>query len=917
MPTCVRNDSTSASGSTSATSAPPTTIAERLRANYTAGDVADFLRLLHDSHNDEVLTYRELLDRAAGYAAMYAREGLSAGDRVVVALRHGVDLYAAFTGALLGGFVPTMFPFPSPKTSPAEHRKTLAALFENADPHLLVTYPELRDLCSAERIAPESITVFCTDEQLPRAAFVDVDALTDPDDIAFLQYSSGTTGLKKGVAISHRALLWQVDQYARAIQLSDHDRIVSWLPLYHDMGLIACLLMPLLHRVPLVAMCPFEWVRRPASWLHAVSGHHATLSWLPNFAYSFLARSVRDEELDDVDLSSLRGVVNCSEPILDASHAAFHERFEPYGFRAAAFAASYALAENTFAATSGGFGQPLTRDCVDATALARDTRAVPCSATAPTKRIIVSSGRPLPDTQITIVDENGAALPPRRVGEIVLRSPCLLREYYRNPSATRAALRDGRCFTGDAGYLADGELFVIGRLRDMIVIRGQNIYPQDIEALVSETPGVIPGRVAAIAAENESLGTNDLVVLAETHESRERQRETICSTIRQRVAEATEVTPAEVRLFEHMWLRKSTSGKISRNVNRERYLALIAEQREPVERVSRPPGTQDVPPSDEQVSHRVRKCVQSVLRGTALAQSSSLRDGETLISSGLIDSLRLAALIATIESEFSLRILPDALADVANVDTVNAWTRLIERLGAEGNEGGQSAPPPSSAPRSRDDVALHTGEPRTPRRSTGLWTTYYKWVFRWRGIRFGRGLRVLGPLLLRIDGHARNIEIGDNVTLMPGVDLKVRENGRIILHDGAVLDTNVRLVAANDARIELGQDAQIAMGCIVNAGADIIIGARTAVAGYCTIIASEHRYLGPEPFMQQGYEHTPVYIGQDVWIAANAFINRGSRIGDGAVISTGSIVNGDVPARAVVAGQPARIVRFRAAPFGG
>ncbi|RMF73104.1 MAG: hypothetical protein D6744_16075 [Planctomycetota bacterium] len=874
------------------------------------------------------MSYSALLRRAADYAALYRREGLSAGDRVVIALRHSVDLYAAFVGALLGGFVPAMFPFPSPKTRADDYRRSLAALFDNARPHLFVTYPDLADKCQSAGLAPAGLRMYCTDEPLPPGSPDRIGAEPSPDDTAFLQYSSGTTGLKKGVAISHRALLWQVDQYARAIRLTPRDRIVSWLPLYHDMGLIACLMTPLLHRVPLVALCPFEWVRRPASWLHAASIHRATLSWLPNFAYSFLARSVRDEELRGVDLSSLRGVVNCSEPILDASHVAFLRRFEPYGLRASALAASYALAENTFAATSGGFGDSLVRDIIDGVALARDGHAVPCSPESPTARVLVSSGRALPETEIAIVNEHGAELPERRVGEIVLRSPCLLREYYRNPDATRVALRGGRYFTGDAGYIADGELFVIGRLRDLIVIRGQNIYPQDIEAIVNDVRGVIPGRVAAVAVDNDALGTRDLVVLAETHETDAKRRERIRSQIRERIAAATEVAPADVRLFEHMWLRKSTSGKISRSINRERYLALRdenggashdtcgAHETNDAARSSKIRASKEVADADATLQ-RVRRCVNAVI-GDGRRAGASLDDHGALITSGTIDSLRLAELIAAIEAEFDVSIPPAALAEISKIDTIAAWSGLIERLTTIGRDERRptqsldSSESRVAVPRRPEDVVLRTGEPRAVRRASGFWTRYYRWVFWRRGVRCGRGLRVLGPLLLRIDGSARNIEIGDNVTLMPGVDLKVRENGRIILHDGVVLDTGARLVAANDARIELGEDAQIAMGCIINAGADVIIGARTAVAGYCTIIASEHRYLGPEPFMRQGYDHTPVYIGQDVWIATHALINRGSRIGDGAVISAGSIVKGDVPPRAVVAGRPARVIRFRA-----
>ena len=206
------------------------------------------------------------------------------------------------------------------------------------------------------------------------------------------------------------------------------------------------------------------------------------------------------------------------------------------------------------------------------------------------------------------------------------------------------------------------------------------------------------------------------------------------------------------------------------------------------------------------------------------------------------------------------------------------------------------------------DVDGYTGQPRF---KAGFWTFYYKLVFRYHGIRFGRGLRVMGPLMLRLYGDPSNITIGANVTLMPWVDLKIREQGRITLGAGVVLDSMVRLVAANDAEIRLGDRVQLAIGNVVNAGTDVIIGRDSVTAGYCTILASEHKTASAKPILSQGYDHRPIYVGADVWIAANVLIRPGSRIGNGAVIGAQAIVSGDIPAGAIAAGQPARAIKFR------
>jgi|GEM_PF-288153 len=213
----------------------------------------------------------------------------------------------------------------------------------------------------------------------------------------------------------------------------------------------------------------------------------------------------------------------------------------------------------------------------------------------------------------------------------------------------------------------------------------------------------------------------------------------------------------------------------------------------------------------------------------------------------------------------------------------------------------------TGVPMSPADIPMKLSDDKPINSSKGFWTCYYKCLFRSKGIKHGPGLRVLGPIILRLDGDPKNITIGKNVTIMPMVDLKIRENGKIILHDGVALDTMARLVAAKEGRIELGDEAQVAMGCIINAGDDVIIGRRTLFSGFCTIIASEHNFRSNQPIMDQGYRRAPVYIGGDVWIAANVLIRPGSRIGNKAVIGAKSIVAGDIPANAVAMGNPCRV----------
>ncbi len=547
------------------------------------------------------------------------------------------------------------------------------ALLVNARPRLVVSDPQWCALLE-DRSGPNGCAAFVSPSDKTAGAS-GISATPVPDDIAFLQYSSGTTGLKKGVAITHRALLWQIDAYAEAIGMRDRDVVVSWLPLYHDMGLIACLFFPLLRRVPLVALSPFDWVRRPGLLLRAVSDFRGTLCWLPNFAFSFLARNVSQRDLEGIDLSSLRGVVNCSEPISASSHRAFLKVFVPRGLRPDSIAASYALAENTFAVTSGGFGKSVVEDTIDREIFAREGRAVSVGSVPSfpgAVRTWVGSGRPLPATRIEIVDEEGRVLPERHVGEILLRSPCLMREYHRNPEATAAALRVGVLRTGDIGYLAGEELFVTGRKKDLIIVGGQNVYPQDVESTLHDLPGVVPGRSVAFGIADEERGTERLVVMAETTCDGPDEKERIRGLIFERVTSETLVTPSDVCVVPPRFLLKSTSGKIARAANRDRYLEMI--------RGTEPEAWTSSPEVEAHpLIESVRRCVIESLDRSPVTRGRRPRDDESIVASGLIDSLELASVILAVENACDMRFPSTAIANLSHFDTIQRIVALVEK----------------------------------------------------------------------------------------------------------------------------------------------------------------------------------------------------------------------------------------------
>lgn len=547
---------------------------KNLLASFT--DVPDRVAIhLVGEQGDQAVSYKELIQGSYQYALSLGQVGIGQGEVVIIILQHGVDLIHAFFGSILYGAIPSIMPFLTEKLSPDKYRQSLAALIEITKPAAIISYPEFMSEVEGAISEGNSVSVVINSSKIPTQRDVDIANLpgmnSSPEDVVLLQHSSGTTGLQKGVALSHRAVINQVQTYAEAINMTLDDVVVSWLPLYHDMGLIAGFIMPILLRTTLVLMSPFEWVRAPYKLMTAISKYRGTLAWLPNFAYNFCAQKIRDRDLEGVDLSSWRAVINCSEPMSWHSHQIFLERFRPYGFDAQALATCYAMAENVFAVTQGGIGGPVNVDEIDLRVMQEERLAVAPKGQGPSFKML-SAGKPINNTRVRVVDEKSADLPERHIGEIVLQSDCMLTGYFNRKGLTEKAFHDGWYLTGDLGYLADGELYVTGRKKEMIIVGGKNIYPQDLEEVAAEVEGVHPGRVVAFGLFNEDAGTEDVVVVAETDIVEPEQRRRIAMDIRKRVNQGSDIALRYVEVVDRMWLLKTSSGKVARSANREKYV---------------------------------------------------------------------------------------------------------------------------------------------------------------------------------------------------------------------------------------------------------------------------------------------------------------------------------------------------------
>jgi fatty-acyl-CoA synthase len=521
--------------------------------------------------------FRAAVDRyAAGLTALGVRER----DLVVIAHGQELDAICAFWGALIAGAVPSLFPVLTEKLDRGLYFSQMAQLIAHSGARAVLTSDAL-----AAELAPRIACPVHGSSRL--AAAVGEATLETPrllslsaSDVAFLQHSSGTTGLQKGVALSHRAVLNQLASYGDALGLRPDDVVVSWLPLYHDMGLVAGFLLPLVAGIPLVLMSPFDWVSHPALLFRAIHEHRGTLCWLPNFAYNHCARRVRQRDMEGLSLGGMRAFVNCSEPVREGSHQAFLARFAACGLRPEQLAVSYAMAENVFAATQTPPGRPPRRDPVDRKTLERDGVAQPPAADGEDVLINVSCGPPIAGVEVRVLDAAGGALGERRVGELAVRSDSMLTGYYKRPDLDAVALHEGWYRTGDLGYVADGEVYVVGRKKDLIINGGRNLFPQDIEAIVNTVAGVHQGRAVAFGVPDEREGTELVAVVAEVDAPPERHA-VLTQAIREAVSAGAGVTATFVRLVDSKWLIKTSSGKIARHANREKWLAELGRQDAP------------------------------------------------------------------------------------------------------------------------------------------------------------------------------------------------------------------------------------------------------------------------------------------------------------------------------------------------
>jgi len=529
------------------------------------------------------ISYGNLSASAAAVAGGLRRGGLAPGEAVAIMLPTGPEYFTAFLGTLLAGGVAVPIYPPASRTGLEEHLRRQAGILRNALAVVLITVPEASTLGRLLRAQVPSLRQVVTTGDLPPGpAGSGTLPVVAAADTALLQYTSGSTGDPKGVILAHHHLLANIRAMGGAADAGPGDLFVSWLPLYHDMGLIGAWLAGLYYGFPLAVMSPLDFMARPGRWLRAISDQHATLSAAPNFGYELCLRRISDQELAGVDLSAWRLAFDGSETVSPATISRFTVRFAPYGLRPEAVTPAYGLAEAGLAVTFPPLGRGPLIDTIGRAALARAGQAVPASgqpAPAAARREtgdtlqVTSCGGPLPGYQLRVVDTAGRELGERREGRIEFAGPSATPGYFRNEAATQVLRRGPWVDTGDLGYLAGGELYLTGRVKDIIVRRGRNLHPDETEEAVGQLPGVEHGGVALFGCPDPGTGTERLVLVAETRLPDSGELAALRGRITALAATLLGVPPDEVVLTAPGSVPKTASGKTRRAATRERYLA--------------------------------------------------------------------------------------------------------------------------------------------------------------------------------------------------------------------------------------------------------------------------------------------------------------------------------------------------------
>jgi 1-acyl-sn-glycerol-3-phosphate acyltransferase len=519
----------------------------------------------------EQMTYADLRQGAAKTGGGLLDLGLQPGQTVAIMLPTGMDYFYSFMGILMAGGIPVPLYPPARLTQIEDHLRRHFDILNNAQVRYMITVPEAQSIARLLKSQVGSLKKVVGAGAFCRATPVKARPETSPADIAFLQYTSGSTGTPKGVILTHANLLANIRTMAKTFNVDSSDTFVSWLPLYHDMGLIGAWLSSFYCAMPAILMSPLAFLTRPSRWLWTIHKHRGTISAGPNFAFEYCLAKIDDTEIEGLDLSSWRLAVNGAEQVSPATLDRFQQRFGRYHFRPEAMTPSYGLAETSLGLAFPALNQSPGIDRIRRGLFMRTRRAVPAENDDPNALTFVSCGQPIEGHEIRIVDPAGRELPERQEGRLLFKGPSSTSGYYRNPEGTAALFQGDWLDSGDLAYIAEGEVYPTGRSKDIIIRAGRNIYPSELEEAVGKIKGLRKGCIAVFGSADPQSGTEQLVVLAETRETDPEILGNLRHEVTAVVVDLLGAPPDDIVLAPPHKVLKTSSGKIRRAASRDLY----------------------------------------------------------------------------------------------------------------------------------------------------------------------------------------------------------------------------------------------------------------------------------------------------------------------------------------------------------
>lgn len=517
---------------------------------------------------DVPCSYRQLYHESMRVARSLHKKGVRRGDRVLIVLPTSFEFVQSFFGVLLVGAIPVpSYPPSGLRIDAAIARLSHIAVKSAA--RLCITNQAIYPYIGELGLRAKTLKKIALVEDLQRRVADSFKPRAQGEDPALIQYTSGSTDFPKGVLLSHKNLMANMQAIGLATHVTRSDVTVSWLPMYHDMGLIGTLLFSIYWQIPLVLMAPTTFLLRPSRWLWAIHRHRGTLSPAPNFAYALCVRRIKPAERQGLDLSSWRFAGNGAEPVDYRTITSFLDTYQPHGFRPETMLPMYGLAEASLAVTFPRLGDPVRYQVIDREKLARGEIK---AAEGKNAIAVVSVGAPVPGHEVRMVDENGRPVAERTVGHILVRGPSIMEGYFENPEATSAVFQDGWLRTGDLGFRLDGEIYITGRAKDMIIVRGRNVFAADLERVAERVAGVRPGGAVAFGVYNDEQATEEITLVAETTLTEKNAHTALIRSVKEFVLDRSGVRIDRVVLVPPRTLPRTSSGKKQRSQTRHLFL---------------------------------------------------------------------------------------------------------------------------------------------------------------------------------------------------------------------------------------------------------------------------------------------------------------------------------------------------------